>query len=67
MSDRLLTEKEKRKILLLHSEGHSYNVIAKTVMRSTKSVEHVVRAFKSSTPSAFNFPDYIRKPWPLNV
>lgn len=67
MKSKFLSENEKRKILMLHREGHSYHFIAGSVNRSTKAVEHVVRQFKVDTPSAFNFPEYLRKPWPINV
>jgi|GEM_PF-4126680 len=67
MNKRYVTEQEKKKILTLHNEGMSYHVIANKVKRSTKVVEETVRNFKSDTPLAFNFPDYLRKPWPLNV
>lgn len=67
MKERALSDREKREILTLHSEGHSYSYIANKVARSSKAVEHVVRQFKRDTPTAFNFPEYIRKPWPIDV
>jgi len=59
-----LTEKEKRKILALHIEGMSYNVIAKQIGRSTKAVETTVREYKTDSSPAFKFINYLRKPWP---
>ena len=66
MNKRYVTEQEKKRILMLHSEGMSYNVIAREVNRSTKVIEETVRNFKSETPLAFNFPAYMKNKWPIN-
>lgn len=66
MTNTPMTEKEKEKILKMHTSGDPYHVIANRIGRSTKAVETVVRRFKTDECPAYKFINYLRKPWPYN-
>lgn len=64
MSDRMLTEKEKKQIVKMYANGVHYKEICKLTGRSSKTVHLTVREYRKENPVAFNFPEFLRKPWP---